>query len=102
MNGYKIMAESYEKLVEQRKMTTEQAEPQIRVYEFLAGCTKEDFCRIMDSSALNDIIKAYIRKACEDAGLGEEQTAAVSESLRMLLDTMTASEVLQSIDKSTV
>lgn len=102
MNGYKTMAEIYEKSVELGKMTAEQAEPQIRVYEFLASCDKSDLGRIIDSAALNDFIKAYTQKACEDAGLDKEQQAAVSESLRMLLDTMTAREVLQSIDKSTV
>lgn len=93
MNGYEMMKESYETLVRQGKMTQEQAEPEIRVYEFLAGCSKEDFYRIMDSSAMNDIIKAYTRKACEDAELEKEQQEAVMDALRWLLDTKTAKEV---------
>lgn len=95
MNGYEMMKESYENLVKQGKMTQEQAEPEIRVYDFLAGCSKDDFYRIMDSSAMNDIIKSYTKEACKDAGLIEEQQEAVQESLRWLLDTKTAREVAE-------
>ena len=95
MNGYMMMKESYENLVKQGKMTQEQAEPEIRVYDFLAGCSKDDFYRIMDSSAMNDIIKSYTKEACKDAGLTEEQQEAVQESLRWLLDTKTAREVAE-------
>ena len=98
MDGYKMMSDSYKVLVKQGKLTPEQAEPEIRVFDFLAGCTKDDIYRLVDSSAFNEILRAYTSKACDDAGLPDEQKENVMSALRWLLDTQTAEEVTQPAD----
>lgn len=59
MNGYEMMADSYRQLVKQGKIDKETADRGIRVYDFLATCDSDDLCRMVDSSAFNDIIRAY-------------------------------------------
>lgn len=59
MNGYEMMADSYRQLVKQGKIDKETADREIRVYDFLATCDSDDLCRMVDSSAFNDIIRAY-------------------------------------------
>ena len=56
MNGYKMMAESYRQLVKRGEIDKETADKEIRVYDFLATCDSDDLCRMVDSSAFNDII----------------------------------------------
>ena len=61
MNGYEMMADSYRQLVKQGKIDKETADREIRVYDFLATCDSDDLCRMVDSSAFNDIIRAYLK-----------------------------------------
>ena len=60
------MADSYKKLVEQGKINKEEAEKEIRIYEFLATCDTDDFCIMVDSSAFNDIIRGFIKMAVKN------------------------------------
>ena len=60
MNGYEIMAASYRQMVKQGRIDKETADKEIRIYDFLATCDTEDICRMVDSSAFNDIIKAFV------------------------------------------
>ena len=55
MNGYEMMAESYRQLVKHGEIDKETADKEIRIYDFLATCDTEDICRMVDSSAFNDI-----------------------------------------------
>lgn len=61
MNGYEMTADSYRQLVKQGKIDKETADREIRVYDFLATCDSDDLCRMVDSSAFNDIIRAYLK-----------------------------------------
>ena len=63
MNGFAIMADSYKSLVKRGEMTEEQAKRSIEIYEFLATCNQDDFCQMVDSSAFNDIIRAFLKKS---------------------------------------
>ena len=65
MNGYEMMADSYRQLVKQGKIDKETADREIRVYDFLATCDSDDLCRMVDSSAFNDIIRAYLKMAVQ-------------------------------------
>lgn len=71
MNGYKFMADSYRKMQETFNDGADFSK-KIRILDFLATCDKEDFNILVDSSAFNDIIKAYIKMACVDAGLDDD------------------------------
>lgn len=95
MNGFTMMSDSYKKLMEQGKITKEIAEKEIRIYNFLATCTVDDFCRMVDSSAFNDIIRAFVKMAVINADIGEENQEKVTNQLRWIFDEKSAREVLE-------
>lgn len=96
MNGYEMMADSYRQLVKQGKIGKETADREIRVYDFLATCDSDDLCRMVDSSAFNDIIRAYLKTAVQSADIDEDAREKVVGQLRWLSDEKTAKEVLES------
>lgn len=95
MNGYEMMADSYRQLVKQGKIDKETADKEIRVYDFLATCDSDDLCRMVDSSAFNDIIRAYLKMAVQSAGIDEGTKEKVVGQLRWLFDEKTAKQVLE-------
>lgn len=95
MNGYEMMADSYRQLVKQGKIDKETADKEIRVYDFLATCDSDDLCRMVDSSAFNDIIRAYLKMAVQSADIDEDSRNKVVGQLRWLFDEKTAKQVLE-------
>ena len=94
MNGYTLMEESYKKLMDEGKIEKEVAEKEIRIYEFLATCDIDDFCSMVDSSAFNDIIRAFLKMAVDNADIDEESKEKVISQLRWMFDEKQAKEVL--------
>lgn len=94
MNGFKMLSDSYKALLEQGKIDKDTAEKEIRVLDFLATCDTDDFCRMVDSSAFNDIIRGYLKLAVENADIDEESKNKVIGQLRWIFDEKTAKEVL--------
>ena len=95
MNGYEMMAESYRRLVKHGEIDKETADKEIRIYDFLATCDTEDICRMVDSSAFNDIIRAYLKMAVQSADIDEDAREKVVGQLRWLFDEKTAKQVLE-------
>lgn len=56
----------------------------------------DDLCRMVDSSAFNDIIRAYLKMAVQSADIDEDAREKVVGQLRWLFDEKTAKEVLES------
>lgn len=94
MNGFKMLSDSYKALLEQGKIDKDTAEKEIRVLDFLATCDTDDFCRMVDSSAFNDIIRGYVKLAVESADIDEESKKKVINQLHWIFDEKTAKEVL--------
>lgn len=95
MNGFKLMSDSYKKLMNEGKIDKETAEKEIRIYDFLATCDIDDFCRMVDSSAFNDIIRAFLKMAVDDADIDEKSKEKVIGQLRWIFDEKSAKEVLR-------
>lgn len=95
MNGFKMMADSYRTLAKQGKISQKDADEEIVVYDFLATCRQADFYRLVDSSAFNDIMKAYMRKALQCADVDKETTDRVMNEIRWLFDTKQAREICE-------
>jgi hypothetical protein len=95
MNGYEMMAESYRQLVKRGEIDKETADKEIRVYDFLATCDSDDLCRMVDSSAFNDIIRAFVEMAVKNADIDEDSRNKVVGQLRWLFDEKMAKEILE-------
>ena len=98
MNGFKVMAESLRTASEQGTISKDQADKDIRIYDFLASCSEDDFCRLFDSSAFNDIAKSYLKIAVtelvEEGTLNEDQGQAVRNRFSLLFSEKTAKDVI--------
>lgn len=95
MNGFSLMADSYRKLLEQGRINKEMADKEIRIYDFLATCDTDDFCRMVDSSAFNDIIRAYLTYAVANADIDKDAQDRVLRQVHWIFDEKTAKEVLE-------
>lgn len=84
MDGYRIMAESYKKAVEQGKLTEKEARPYIKVFELLGELTQEDLYTMVDTTAFNEIIKAYCRRALREASVDKNIEEDVLTQLKLL------------------
>lgn len=59
-NGWELLAEINRGFLDNEECDKETILKDIRMYEFLAKCDTTDLCRLVDSSAFNDIIKGQI------------------------------------------
>lgn len=100
MSEYILMADSYRHLMKQGKIDKDTAERLIRIYEFLDMCDMDDLCRMVDSSAFNDIIIAYLKMAVENAGIDEHLQEKVMNQLHWIFDEKTAKQVFDKMDDS--
>ncbi|PBG45830.1 hypothetical protein BGU93_18785 [Clostridioides difficile] len=71
------------------------ADKKIRIYDFLATFDIDDLCRMVDSSAFNHIIRAYLKMAVHSADIDEDAREKVVGQPRWLFDDKTATEVLR-------
>lgn len=95
-NGYKTQADAYREYLAAHACdgpVKETLERDIRIYDFLATCAEPDIRALYDTGAFNGIIAAYCRAAARDAGLTDEQTDALMDALRWLIDTRTSVDV---------
>ena len=90
-----MMADSYRELMNNGKIDIETAEKKIRIYDFFATCDIDDFCLMVDSSAFNDIIRAFLKMAVNNAGISDKAKEKVFRELRSIFGVKSAKEVLE-------
>lgn len=95
MNDYMMIADSYRDMAKKGRIDEDIAEKNVRIYEFLATCGSDDICRMVDSAAFNDVIKAFVKTAVKDAGIDENIGGKILNQLRYIFDEKTAKEVLE-------
>lgn len=97
MNGYKMLADSYKQLLEREEpgADKESIEKSIKALEFLATCDDMEICKLFDSSAFNNITKAYCKKAMNNQGFSDEQINGVLDELHGLFSQVNADEIMQ-------
>jgi hypothetical protein len=95
MSDYTMMSNSYKLLMEQGKLDKTTAKKAIRIYDFLATCDSDDICQMVDSSAFNDIIRAFLRMAVKNSELDKNSQDDVLNQLYWIFDEKTAKEVLE-------
>lgn len=99
MNGFKLMADSYRKAAEEGKISKEQADKNIRIFDFLGTCDEDDFYKLFDSSAFNEIAKSYMRLAVKElvseGAIDEDQGKAVRNRFSLLFDEKQSKEVCE-------
>lgn len=96
MNGYEMLAQSYEKLLE-KKPEMDPAEKEnfnrtIKSLRLVADKAEEDINELFGTGAFNDICKGYFRKAMVNCQLDDKTIAAVMDEFKWLLDTMPAQD----------
>lgn len=87
MNGYKMLADSYRRFLDDPTADQTDVKAHIKALDFLAECDKKTVYRLFDSSAFNDIIKGYvylIANGLED--LTDDQRKAIKGRISRLLD----------------
>lgn len=101
MNGFKLMADSYRKVAEEGKISKEQADKVCRIFDFLSTCDDDDFYKLFDSSAFNEIAKSYMRLAVKEliseGTIDEDQGKAVRNRFSLLFDEKQAKDVCKSV-----
>ena len=66
MNGYKMTADGYRKLLGNSKLDQADIESNIKTLDFLATCTEEDIYNLFNSGAFNYICMGYVEMALND------------------------------------
>ena len=97
INGFSILADSYKRMIEDdaTEQEKEDIKKQIRIYEFLATCDTDDFCTLVDSSAFNSIIKAYLHMALVNSNVDDNTQHQVLQEINRTLDEVQAIDVLK-------
>ena len=82
MNGFAMMSKMYRDEAAAGEINQEFADRYCRIYDFLASCDEEDFYIMFDSSAFNEIAKAYLKKAVNELAAEGEITEEQGKSVR--------------------
>ena len=98
MIGYQMMADSYRKLLEQKRDTCTESEikefeREIDTYDNLGRKPEDEKYILFKTGLFNDIARSYCKKAMENTGIPAEQVSEVLSELHYLFDTRSAKEI---------
>ena len=80
--------------MEHGEIDVETANRKIKAYDFLATCDESDLETLIDSTAFNEFIKAYCRKALETANTDKEVQKRVLFQLESLFGNSKATDMV--------
>lgn len=93
MNGYKLSADAYRKLLNDPTADQEDVKTKIKAFDFLATCDSATIYALFNSSAFNDIVKGYVAKIADDTeNLTDEQRSHIKSHISGLLDMIDAKQ----------
>lgn len=93
MNGYKMLADSYRKFLNDATADQDDIKMRIKALDFLSKCDKATIYALFDSSAFNDIVKGYIAMAADDEkDLTDEQRSHLKYHIESLFDVTSAKQ----------
>ena len=96
MNGFKLQADAIRKVVESDDDCDKEVMlSKAKVYDILSELTQDQIYELYNSSAFNDVTKAYAKRAMETVGLDEEQISDVLREIKYLHDTVSAGEIVK-------
>lgn len=93
MNGYKMLADSYRKFLDDNTADQDNIRTHITALDFLAKCDKATIYALFDSSAFNDIVKGYVfLMADNEKELTDEQKSHLKGRIEGLFDRVAAEQ----------
>jgi len=93
MNGYKMLADSYRKFLNDATADQDDIKIRIKALDFLAECDKATIYALFDSSAFNDIVKGYIAMIADnEKELTNEQRGHLKGHVEGLFDIASAEQ----------
>ncbi len=103
MNGYELLSMGYKNILENQKSeldkeSVRELESKIKILEFFSECNIKDFCAMVDTSAFNEIIRAYVRFVI-DIPMDNKTIKILNERLRKMFNEVNASKVLKKYNK---
>ena len=103
MNGYELLSIGYKNILENQKSeldekSVRELEAKIKILDFFSECDIEDFCAMVDTSAFNEIIRAYVRFVI-DIPMDNETKEILNERLWKMFNEVDASKVLKKYNK---
>ena len=93
MNGYKMLADSCRKLLNDATADQDDIKIRIKALDFLAECDKATIYALFDSSAFNDIVKGYIAMIVDnEKELTNEQRSHIKGRIEGLFDSVSSKQ----------
>lgn len=93
MNGYKIHADAYRKVLADENPTGEakaEMERRITALDIMANTDRPTQFEIFNTGGFNDVCKGYLLMALRNIGVDPDTQKAALAELRALFDTVTA------------
>ena len=97
MNGYKMLMESYKKVLEEDRpgVDAECVREQIKALEPLVDRSNDEILGIYDTGAFNDVTLAYCRTAMRNCGVEEKVIGSVVEEMKWLFEKKKKKSILK-------
>lgn len=96
MDGYELLANSYQHVIDTREMSTEERDGMqltVEALRCLVGKNEQFVAEMFNTGAFNDICKGYFKMSLKNCKLPQKTIDAVMDEFKWLLETKPAIEV---------